>query len=55
MQSGYYIDLDMICVWSSQKCLLGWCGPTRIAHTKRDVKLDQKLFVCLAKKKRPEA
>lgn len=50
MQSGDYIDLDAISVWSSQKCLLEWCGPMRTAHSKRDLKLDQKLFVCLAKK-----
>lgn len=51
MQNGDYIDLDAISVWSSQKCLLGWCGPMRTAHSKKDLKLDQKLFVCLAKKR----
>lgn len=50
MQSSDYIDLDVISVWSSQKCLLGWCGPMRTAHSKGDLKLDQKLLVSLEKK-----
>lgn len=57
MQSGYYIDLDAICVCSSQKCFAGVVWSHKNSTQQKGSQIGPEI-VCLFGKKRglkPEA